>query len=180
MDQMERFVCHFIFSAMLAVDPEQILHTLPREKVAKYLLLALRKQPTAKLFFNQKLVSCDLKRKTVQFESINWMSNYAAEAKPTDDRDVQDTSVKNSAMTRTVSFGFLFGCDGAYSNIRQSMMREMDMDYEVSYIHAKWCDLIIPPGTNGDYRMDSHNLHVWPDKDSIVMAQPDFVSTVAS
>ena len=77
-----------------------------------------------------------------------------------------------------MSFGFLFGCDGAYSNVRQCMMKKMDMDYEVSYIHANWYDIVIPSAPDGSYRMDPGSLHVWPDKDSMVIALPDFVRSI--
>ena len=143
--------------------------------MTKHILLALQRESTAKLYFNQKLAACDLEEKTVTFENVNWIGEYAHRTKPTDDRDVETTSVTESTRMMTVPFNFLIGCDGAYSNVRQHMMKKMDMNLEVSYIHAKWCDLMIPPSSDGSYRMDSHNLHVWPDKDSIVMAQPDCV-----
>ena len=50
------------------------------------------------------------------------------------------------------------------------------MDFQTSYIQAKWCDFIISAASDGGYRLNSANLHVWPDKESIVLAQPDFVS----
>jgi kynurenine 3-monooxygenase len=152
-----------------------VLHTLPREKIAKRLLLALQKEPSATLIFNHKLISCDFEGKTASFENINWKEMLAPDGKPSDDRGVNDASPVDPTKIRTIPFDFIFGCDGSYSNLRQSMMRQTDMDFQTSYIHAKWCDFIIPPASNGDYRMNPHNLHVWPDNESIVVAMPDFV-----
>ena len=68
------------------------------------------------------------------------------------------------------------GCDGAYSVFRQSMMKQSEMDFEQSYINAFWCDFVIPPNSDGRYRIDSQYFHTWPDKGSIVVAQPNLVS----
>ena len=56
------------------------------------------------------------------------------------------------------------------------MMKQSEMDFEQSYINALWCDFVIPPSSDIRYRIDSQHFHVWPDKDSIVVAQPDSVS----
>ena len=154
----------------------KVLHTLPREKIAKRLLLALEEEPTAIVIFNHKLISCDFDSKTASFENINWKKDFAYDEKPTDDRALIDAYPVTPARTRTVSFDFVIGCDGSYSTLRQCMMRHVDMDFHTSYIHAKWCDFVISAASDGSYRLNSENLHVWPDKESIVMAQPDFVS----
>ena len=56
------------------------------------------------------------------------------------------------------------------------MMRQTDVDFNNSYIGAKWCDFVISPNDNGGYRMNPENIHIWPDKESMMMAQPDVVS----
>ena len=157
-------------------DKKKVLHTLPREKIAKRLLLALQKEPTANVIFNHKLISCDFAGKTASFENVNWKEKYAYNEKPTDDRALIDSSTTTSARIRAVSFDFIIGCDGSYSTLRQDMMRHVDMDFHMSYIQAKWCDLIFSANSDGGYRLDAESLHVWPDEESIVIAQPDFVS----
>lgn len=135
---------------------------MPREKIAKRLLLALQNESNATVKFNHKLVSCDFKRRVALFEHII-------------EKDV-DTSPVDTSKVKAIRFDFIIGCDGAYSVLRQSMMKQSEMDFQQSYINAFWCDYIIPPTSDGRYRMNSQNIHVWPDKDSIVVAQPDFVS----
>ena len=157
-------------------DIYKVLHTLPREKIAKRLLLALQKEPMANVNFNHKLISCDFAGKTASFENVNWKEKYAYDEKPSDDRALIDTSTATSAKIRAVSFDFVIGCDGSYSTLRQCMMRYVDMDLHMSYMHAKWCDLIVSANSDGGYRLNSESIHVWPDKESIVIAQPDFVS----
>ena len=96
--------------------------------------------------------------------------------KPSENVVGNGRTLTKNPKSKTVPFDFIIGCDGSYSVLRQCMMRQSDMDFQQSYINALWCDFIIPPASDGQYRMDSKCLHVWPDKQSIVMAQPDFVS----
>lgn len=51
------------------------------------------------------------------------------------------------------------------------------MDFQQKYINALWCDFIIAPIEDNDYAIEAQNLHLWPDKESITMAKPDFVSS---
>ena len=81
---------------------------------------------------------------------------------------------------KVVHFNFLIGCDGAHSAIRQSMMRQLDMDFQQSYMDALWCDFVISPTSDGQYRLNPQSMHVWPAQDSTIIAGPDFVSTNGS
>lgn len=124
--------------------------------------MALRNESNATVNFKHKLISCDFKRRVALFEHTH---EKDADRSPADARNV-----------KAIRFDFAMGCDGAYSVFRQSMMKQSEMDFEQSYINAFWCDFVIPPTSDGQYRIDSQYFHVWPDKDSIVVAQPDFVS----
>ena len=122
--------------------------------------------------FNHKLVSCDFRSKIASFEHVIWKEEYAS----TNDMAVHEASPVNMGTTKAIQFDFIIGCDGANSVLRHCMMRQLDMDFQQSYMDALWCDFVIPPTSDGQYRLNSQNLHVWPAKDSIIMAQPDFVS----
>ncbi|KAK2754487.1 hypothetical protein FQN54_006888 [Arachnomyces sp. PD_36] len=169
----------------------QCLHTLQREKITKHVMLALMKEPTAKLFFNQRMSSCDFENKVVTFQSVVWkekpknaekgLNGNTPEkgAKPATTPSDSKLESLTSIATRTseikeVEFDFLIGADGTYSSVRQGMMRTLEMDYTQTFAKALWCDLIIPPAKDGSYPMDSKCLHVWPADQGIVMAQPDF------
>jgi kynurenine 3-monooxygenase len=158
-------------------------------------MLALMKEPTAKLFFNQRLSSCDFEKKVATFDTVTWKgktemtkedSTRVAEEKPTtgttpgEDKKSSSASPISGSSTRFVSFDFLIGADGSYSTVRQFMMRKLHMDFSQQYLDALWCDFIIPAADDGSYLMDSRCLHLWPANASIVMAQPDFVSNPAS
>ncbi|EFQ92165.1 hypothetical protein PTT_10811 [Pyrenophora teres f. teres 0-1] len=168
----------------------QCLHTLPREKITKHVMLALMKQPTAKLFFNHRLASCDFEKKVATFDTVIWKGKTEITKKDSKTHVVEDEprvsntsgegekspSVKevSTSSTRTVNFDFLIGADGTYSTVRQFMMRKLHMDFSQQYLDALWCDFFFPAAEDGTYRMDSTCLHVWPADESIVMCQPDF------
>jgi kynurenine 3-monooxygenase len=168
------------------------MHTLPREKITKHVILALMKEPTAKLFFNHRLSSCDFETKMATFDTVTWKgksemtkrdSAHVAKGKPTtgtsgDDNKSSSGDAISGSSARIVHFDFLIGADGSYSTVRQFMMRKQHMDFSQQYLDALWCDFAIPAADDGSYRMNSSCLHVWPAQTSIVMAQPDFVSHI--
>ncbi|KAI0859734.1 kynurenine 3-monooxygenase [Xylaria cubensis] len=168
----------------------QCLNTIQREKVTKHCLLALEKEPTAKLRFNYKITNIDFDRKTATFESVVWKntSYYLDQATASGKLNLDSQPVGQPGATfqdlttepvdtlrfKTVKFDFLIGADGTYSTVRQHLMRQTEVDFSQVYANALWCDLIFPGDKDGNYRMDSKCLHVWPADENIVMAQPDF------
>ncbi|KAI0100556.1 kynurenine 3-monooxygenase [Nemania sp. FL0031] len=168
----------------------QCLNTIQREKVTKHCLLALEKEPTAKLMFNYKMTNLDFDNKTATFESVVWRdTSYnleQADANRNVDQDPQPVGQPGSAFQdsaievvdtlrfKTVKFDFLLGADGTYSTVRQHLMRKTEIDFSQVYANALWCDFIFPGDANANYRMDPTCLHVWPADENIVMAQPDF------
>ncbi|KAI0444147.1 kynurenine 3-monooxygenase [Xylaria telfairii] len=170
----------------------QCLHTIQREKVTKHCLLALEKEPTAKLMFNHKLTNIDFDNKAVTMESVLWKdTSYNIErgytrgnkvfgdAQPvgqpgTTALDAPGREPVDTLRFKTVKYDFLIGADGTYSTVRQHLMRVTEIDFSQVYASALWCDLMFAGDEHNNYRMDSTCLHVWPANDNIVMAQPDF------
>lgn len=68
--------------------------------------------PNLKIEFNQKLVKCD----TIKGEVV----------------------VENSETRETKStvFDLIVGCDGAYSSVRQSLLKQKPMDFSQQYISS--------------------------------------------
>ena len=129
------------------------------------------------MIFNHKLSSCDFERKVASFKRVIWTKKSAeAEAELAKNTDGNEKSPVDTKKTKDISFDFIIGCDGVHSVLRENMMKQIDMDFQQIYIDALWCDFFIPPAFNGNYRMDPSYLHLWPDKESIIIAQPDIVS----
>ncbi|KAI1750354.1 kynurenine 3-monooxygenase [Xylaria castorea] len=168
----------------------QCLNTIQREKVTKHCLLALEKEPAAKLMFNYKMTNLDFDHKTATFESVLWKDtsynldqsnadgNFSLDPQPVGKPGAtfQDPTIApvDTLRFKTVKFDFLIGADGTYSTVRQHLMRKTEVDFSQVYANALWCDFILPGDENGNYRMDSKCLHIWPADENIVIAQPDF------
>ena len=155
----------------------QCIYTMQRTNIGIRLLLAVREEPNAKIFFGHKLVQCDLNAKTATTEKMRWQrpeirSNHEA---------IQGTTantiyIGDAADLKTITFDFIIGADGAHSLLRQHMMRQSNMNYQQEYVDALWCDFFMPPAPDGPHKLDPTFLHVWPNRDSMFIALPDAVS----
>ncbi|KAJ3000223.1 hypothetical protein HDV02_000136 [Globomyces sp. JEL0801] len=68
---------------------------------------------------------------------------------------------------------FIIGADGAYSRVRDQLLRNLRMDFSREYIDHGYVELNMPPLSNGDYAMDSNHLHIWPRKTFMMIALPN-------
>ena len=122
-------------------------------------------------------MSCDFEGKVASLERVVWKeTSTVAEAKVAETLAGNETPRVESSKAKSVEFDFIIGCDGANSMLRLCMMRQMDMDFQQSYIDALWCDFIIPSTSDGQYRLNPKDLHLWPDKEGVIVAQTDLVS----
>lgn len=80
---------------------------------------------------------------------------------------------KDGSVARTEAFGFIFGCDGAYSRCRREIMRRTRMNYSQFYIDHGYVELRIPPTADGQFAMDPHHLHIWPRHTFMLIALPN-------
>lgn len=108
------------------------MYNLPREKIAKLLLLALRRYIKVRIFFGKKLVACDFKSKVAVFEPVLWNRSKKSQKDELNDSkgkliDVNAVLEESCSLIDNkvieVHFDFIFGCDGANSSVRQLMMR---------------------------------------------------------
>ncbi|KAI0969003.1 kynurenine 3-monooxygenase [Xylaria arbuscula] len=169
----------------------QCLYTIQRETVTKHCLLALEKEPTAKLMFNHKLTNIDFDNKTIAVEAVIWKdTSYNLErggmSGNESSGDTQPVGQLGTTVLgapgrkpvdtlrfKTVKYDFLIGADGTYSTVRQHLMRVTEIDFSQVYANSLWCDLIFSEDENHNYRMDPTCLHLWPADDNMVVAQPD-------
>ncbi|KAF9579422.1 hypothetical protein BGW38_004315 [Lunasporangiospora selenospora] len=89
-------------------------------------------------------------------------------------------SVKVIGLTgeiTTAKADLIVGCDGAFSAVRNSLMRHIRLDFSQEYIPHGYCELNIPAkiGANGEaeFAMDPNHLHIWPRHKFMMIALPN-------
>ncbi|MDR9373727.1 MAG: NAD(P)/FAD-dependent oxidoreductase [Schleiferiaceae bacterium] len=76
---------------------------------------------------------------------------------------------KSTEATAEVSFG----TDGAFSAVRQSIMKTDRFNYSQHFIEHGYKELTIPPGEQGSFRMEKNALHIWPRGHYMLIALPN-------
>ena len=126
----------------------QFINSVSRAELNKK-LMNLAEQHGAEFFFNHKC------------ESINWQTNSITFERP-------------GLQRQTSNFKLLFGADGAYSAARlQHHLQHERFQYNQYYIDFGYKELNIPPGKNGDFRMEKNALHIWPRGNYMLIALPN-------
>ncbi|ORX47182.1 FAD/NAD(P)-binding domain-containing protein [Hesseltinella vesiculosa] len=70
----------------------------------------------------------------------------------------------------------IVGADGAYSKVRNQMMRRMRLNYEQEYIDTGYCEMYMAPKVvNGQpvFALDPNHLHIWPRHTFMFIALPN-------
>ena len=67
----------------------------------------------------------------------------------------------------------LFGTDGAFSAVRQRMMKGDRFDFSQSYLAHGYKEIAMPPGVDGGFAIDPEALHIWPRGHFMLMALPN-------
>ncbi len=66
-----------------------------------------------------------------------------------------------------------FGADGAYSVVRNSLMKTERFNYQQHFIEHGYKELSILPSKSGDWQLDPNGLHIWPRKSFMLIALPN-------
>eukprot|EP00466_Bigelowiella_natans_P006145 jgi/Bigna1/82709/fgenesh1_pg.96_\ len=140
-------------------DPSNCIYSISRELLNNFLLQLLEANPKVKVRFQHKLMHID--RKGVAHfdnkssgESVNTYNDYS----------------KGSYQLKA---RLIVGADGAYSAVRESMLRLQETNFERSYITHGYKELTIPP-QSGKFALKDHEaLHIWPRGDFMMIALPN-------
>ncbi|NNJ56250.1 MAG: FAD-dependent monooxygenase [Bacteroidia bacterium] len=99
-------------------------------------------------YFNMKCMKVDLKK------SVCWFKN------------------EETGERAEVKSDYIIGSDGAFSAVRQKMMRTPMFNYSQSYTNAGYKELCIEP-VNGEFAIDPNALHIWPRGKFMMIALPN-------
>ena len=67
----------------------------------------------------------------------------------------------------------IFGTDGAFSAVRQRMMKTDRFDFSQSYLEHGYKEIAMPPNAEADFAIDPEALHIWPRGHFMLMALPN-------
>ena len=74
-----------------------------------------------------------------------------------------------------ITADFIVGADGAFSAVRQQLMKIIRMDYQQWYIPLGYKEILLPAGPDGVPLLSVNNLHIWPHHDYMMIALPNQV-----
>lgn len=124
-----------------------------------------------RLFLNKCLLD-ELKNVNVKFEhKLVSVGNMDGE----DSKPYLQFST-GSDVTEKYSFDFVVGADGAHSQFRYQLQKQMRMDYSQTYVDMQYMELYIPPVEGADpqsndrFAIDANHLHIWPRKNYMLIA----------
>lgn len=118
--------------------PGQCIYSISRWGLNRELLLETEKYPNIRLFFNERCDSIDLFTNELSF--IN----------------------SETGEQKEITYDRIFGADGAYSVLRQHLMKTERFDFSQSYLEHGYKELVIPSSEDGKHQLDKNALHIWP------------------
>jgi kynurenine 3-monooxygenase len=132
-------------------DPRKHINSIGRAELNTAVIKAALRYPNVSVHFNHRCTDVDLESATAQ---------------------LLDSS--SSSQTVVARGDALIGVDGAFSAVRQSMQKQVDVfQYDESYLPHGYKELTIPPAPDGSWRMEKNALHIWPRKSFMMIALPN-------
>lgn len=80
---------------------------------------------------------------------------------------------ERTGAARTVSANLVIGADGAFSSVREALVRGARVDANQTYLDWGYKELTIPAGADGKPRTELEALHVWPGERGLMVAHPN-------
>lgn len=74
---------------------------------------------------------------------------------------------------RAETADLIFGTDGAFSNVRASMLRSRRFNYEQEFIPHGYRELLMPAAPDGKHLLEKNALHIWPRGGYMLIALPN-------
>ena len=110
-------------------------------------LMDLAEQSGVNIHFSHQLVDVDLNTATAGF--------------------------KHGEEIKTVESDFIVGADGAFSEVRNELIKKPWSNYSQYYIDYAYKEFSIPANEDGSHQIEKNALHIWPRKDFMLIALPN-------
>lgn len=126
----------------------QAIYSVSRGGLNALMMDLAEQQDNVSLHFNQKCIDANLQTASATFE---------------------DRAGKQTVIDADV----LIGADGAYSAVRNQMMRQDRFQYSQEYIEHGYKELNIPANEDGTHKIVKEALHIWPRGNYMLIALPN-------
>lgn len=79
----------------------------------------------------------------------------------------------HTGEVETREYDVVFGADGAFSKVREAMVKTTGFNYNQIYLEHGYKELVIPPTADGGWRIKKEALHIWPRRSFMLIALPN-------
>jgi kynurenine 3-monooxygenase len=130
-------------------NPDEFINSVSRLGLNRTMIEIADESPSVSMHFNHKCIGVDL--------------------------DSGQAHLQNTETNETIHTDgdILIGADGAFSAVRATMQRTDRFNYRQFYLQHGYKELNIPPGPNGQHRLDKNALHIWPRRSYMMIALPN-------
>ncbi len=128
---------------------DQVIHSISRRNLNQLLIEQADAHESITMHFGYKCTQYDIQNQTLSFQQVDSNGTYRQK------------------------YDYVLGTDGAFSKIRQAMMKQDRFNYEQMYIPHGYKELTMAPTASGDFAMDPNALHIWPRKSFMLIALPN-------
>ncbi|EDW08476.1 kynurenine 3-monooxygenase [Drosophila mojavensis] len=150
-------------TSIVLYDPcnNQCLYSVGRKRLNELLLDACDAFPNIHCHFEHKLVKANVREGRLQFR----LGREKQKMKEQEQQPEQEQLISASA-------DLIVGCDGAFSALRQQLVRQPGFNYSQEYIGTGYLELCIPAKDN-EFQMPPNYLHIWPRDSFMMIALPN-------
>ncbi|KAH8413609.1 hypothetical protein KR222_002006, partial [Zaprionus bogoriensis] len=140
-------------TSIVLYDPctQQCLYSVGRKQLNELLLNACDAFPNIQCHFEHKLTAANIAEGHMEFRR---------------------SQQQHQPETVTADADLIVGCDGAFSTLRQHLVRTPGFNYSQEYINTGYLELCIP-ARNGEFQMPANYLHIWPRDSFMMIALPN-------
>lgn len=127
---------------------DQCIYSISRANLNKVLIARCKESKNITFNFHEKCLGVNLSNNELSFEN------------------------KASGEKHKHQFSKIYGADGAYSIIRQELMKTERFNFSQSYLPHGYKELTIP-AINGKHAIAQDGLHIWPRGTFMLIALPN-------
>jgi kynurenine 3-monooxygenase len=129
--------------------PEEVLYAITRHHLNIAVMNLAEATPNVRLFFNKRCTRIE------KSNAATWF---------------QDELTGQAIRVRS---DMIIGADGTFSCIRREMQRGEIANFHQQVMDGGYKELAIPAGPNSSFLIEKNALHVWPRRDSLLIAIPN-------